>query len=432
MVLRTPRLPTNNEDDVKFVSFLLELKMSDSDSDSEGDKIRRTKRSVIVKFNFDDSDSSSSESEGPCARPSTSKRTKKLSSSEGSSGGEGRDPEENKSKYQFYHRIKKYLQAENDSSDDSWCPEGDSRPSTSQPAASAGGAPPADPVESESSDSDSSDASAEKCPICLHTFREQEIGTPNICEHSFCAPCIKEWSSNVQTCPIDRRPFTSIRIRSRYADGTFVRELPVEAKVTELRTEFDFTNCEVCHMSDREESMLLCDSCNGGYHMECLVPPLTEVPAGAWYCDCCFASESSGEDETRLLEELRAEIGSVETRLRVHRAISPGRQIPRTRQSERIRATIRNRRRDDTETADPAMPGTKDWSTWPSRDVCSVFHCRSLPSDDHHYDGDVHENQVHRCRTQNQKTEATATSRSEASNQNVRRGVRRRQLRQQI
>lgn len=201
----------------------------------------------------------------------------------------------------------------------------------------------------------------QKCPICLHTFRDQEIGTPNICEHSFCAPCIDEWSGNVQTCPIDRKPFDSIRVRSRFAGGVFVRDVPVAAKSTELKTEFDFTNCEVCNSSEREETMLLCDSCNAGYHMECLVPPLTEIPEGSWYCDYCFESESSEEDISRLTEELQAEIGITETRLRVQRVIPRAPRIPRTRQSERIRATILNRRRDNSQNemavVDITMPG---------------------------------------------------------------------------
>jgi histone demethylase JARID1 len=34
--------------------------------------------------------------------------------------------------------------------------------------------------------------------------------------------------------------------------------------------------------------MLLCDSCNGGYHIFCLANQLPEVPIGDWYCDSCI------------------------------------------------------------------------------------------------------------------------------------------------
>ena len=49
--------------------------------------------------------------------------------------------------------------------------------------------------------------------------------------------------------------------------------------------------CEICSLPDRASEMLLCDSCNSGYHMSCLTPPLTKVPTGEWYCPVCAAKE---------------------------------------------------------------------------------------------------------------------------------------------
>lgn len=40
----------------------------------------------------------------------------------------------------------------------------------------------------------SSDEDAENCPICLNTFRDQAVGTPENCAHYFCLDCIVEWS----------------------------------------------------------------------------------------------------------------------------------------------------------------------------------------------------------------------------------------------
>lgn len=40
-------------------------------------------------------------------------------------------------------------------------------------------------------------------------------------------------------------------------------------------------------MADREETLLLCDGCDNGYHMECLYPPLEYVPIEEWYCPEC-------------------------------------------------------------------------------------------------------------------------------------------------
>lgn len=50
----------------------------------------------------------------------------------------------------------------------------------------------------------------------------------------------------------------------------------------------DPTFCEICHQSDREDRMLLCDNCDRGYHLECLTPPMTAVPIEEWFCPDCF------------------------------------------------------------------------------------------------------------------------------------------------
>ena len=38
---------------------------------------------------------------------------------------------------------------------------------------------------------------------------------------------------------------------------------------------------------DREDRLLLCDSCDLAHHLECLTPPLSRVPRGLWYCPQC-------------------------------------------------------------------------------------------------------------------------------------------------
>ena len=41
--------------------------------------------------------------------------------------------------------------------------------------------------------------------------------------------------------------------------------------------------CEVCASAADAASMLLCDGCDDGYHMACLRPRLTALPAGDWF-----------------------------------------------------------------------------------------------------------------------------------------------------
>lgn len=45
--------------------------------------------------------------------------------------------------------------------------------------------------------------------------------------------------------------------------------------------------CEICHDPGRPDIMLLCDSCNAGYHTICLTPVLLHVPDGDWICPAC-------------------------------------------------------------------------------------------------------------------------------------------------
>jgi hypothetical protein len=52
--------------------------------------------------------------------------------------------------------------------------------------------------------------------------------------------------------------------------------------------------CQVCMRRDGP-TMLLCDECDAGYHMKCLVPRLYRVPAGAWVCPVCVAVVPVGE-----------------------------------------------------------------------------------------------------------------------------------------
>ena len=46
-------------------------------------------------------------------------------------------------------------------------------------------------------------------------------------------------------------------------------------------------SCEVCSLTNRDSDMLVCESCNRGYHTFCLRPRLFEVPSESWFCGDC-------------------------------------------------------------------------------------------------------------------------------------------------
>lgn len=45
--------------------------------------------------------------------------------------------------------------------------------------------------------------------------------------------------------------------------------------------------CRVCNDGGDDESMLLCDVCDNGFHIYCLSPPLAAIPEGEWHCSEC-------------------------------------------------------------------------------------------------------------------------------------------------
>ncbi|NWV52194.1 PHRF1 protein, partial [Daphoenositta chrysoptera] len=192
----------------------------------------------------------------------------------------------------------------------------------------------------------SSDEDGENCPICLNTFRDQAVGTPESCSHYFCLDCIVEWSKNANSCPVDRILFNYINIRARFG-GKILKKIPVENTKTQgTDGEDDPTFCEVCGRSDREDRLLLCDGCDAGYHMECLNPPLSEVPVDEWFCPACAPMGANGAADADPVSEeevaaLMADVVPTTSRLRPHVRT---RAIARTRQSERVRATVNRNR----------------------------------------------------------------------------------------
>ncbi|KAM6308944.1 PHD and RING finger domain-containing protein 1 [Aegotheles albertisi] len=192
----------------------------------------------------------------------------------------------------------------------------------------------------------SSDEDGENCPICLNTFRDQAVGTPENCSHYFCLDCIVEWSKNANSCPVDRILFKYISIRAHFG-GKILKKIPVENTKTQGNDgEDDPTFCEVCGRSDREDRLLLCDGCDAGYHMECLNPPLSEVPVDEWFCPACATMDVSAAADTDHVSEeevaaLVADVIPTTSRLRPQVRT---RAIARTRQSERVRATVNRNR----------------------------------------------------------------------------------------
>ncbi|CAL1548899.1 unnamed protein product, partial [Lymnaea stagnalis] len=110
----------------------------------------------------------------------------------------------------------------------------------------------------------SGDENCDRCPICLNRLRNQDIGTPESCDHCFCLECIQEWARVTNTCPVDRQVFRIVLARHAGEEKIY-KQFPVDdTKQDNEEVEDDPTFCEVCGQSDREDRLLLCDGCDMG------------------------------------------------------------------------------------------------------------------------------------------------------------------------
>jgi hypothetical protein len=145
----------------------------------------------------------------------------------------------------------------------------------------------------------SSDGDSQKCPICLDTFRAQEVGTPDTCDHFFCTGCLLAWSANANTCPLDRKEFNVILVRHN-PEGEVIRRIPVRQNPVQIEIEDFFLQdlicCALCFRNDRENTMFCCYGCCFSYHQECVSAFLDTMALDGWFCPIChyvrFASEA--------------------------------------------------------------------------------------------------------------------------------------------
>ena len=70
---------------------------------------------------------------------------------------------------------------------------------------------------------------------------------------------------------------------ARITTPCYLPDVNDEYVPAKVRPEDDY-HCEVWRRINSPDTMLSCDRCNLGYHMECLSLPMLEVPMGEWYC----------------------------------------------------------------------------------------------------------------------------------------------------
>ncbi|KAF9883963.1 hypothetical protein FE257_002645 [Aspergillus nanangensis] len=69
---------------------------------------------------------------------------------------------------------------------------------------------------------------------------------------------------------------------------SLLRPAPPRVRKSDGRKFGDAQKCEICGKSEDRPSILVCDSCENGFHKHCLDPPLTTVPEYDWHCPKCL------------------------------------------------------------------------------------------------------------------------------------------------
>uniref|UniRef100_A0A182FRT8 Uncharacterized protein n=1 Tax=Anopheles albimanus TaxID=7167 RepID=A0A182FRT8_ANOAL len=95
-----------------------------------------------------------------------------------------------------------------------------------------------------------------------------------------------------------------------------------EAEEEEEEEEEDEGNedhaCQECKKMDQPEWILLCDSCDKGYHCACLKPVLFTIPEGDWFCPVCQHRQLIVRLQSKLdlFDALQAKLAAEERRRR--------------------------------------------------------------------------------------------------------------------
>ena len=145
------------------------------------------------------------------------------------------------------------------------------------------------------------------CVICTEsTTRPCDRAKLEPCAHSFCHGCIAQWSSISCECPVCRTAAVCLVTASGARIAIDPQTLHLEpsagddaAAAASLAGDgggdiSTWSGCEVCELSTSPSTLLLCDICDGAYHIACLQPPLPAVPEGNWFCPACDVGTDAG------------------------------------------------------------------------------------------------------------------------------------------
>jgi len=130
------------------------------------------------------------------------------------------------------------------------------------------------------------------CGICLEEVNSTVNKGSLQCKHEFHLPCISQWSSVTNMCPLCKDRFQFIltegkKINVQHRDANFGNdENGIDLEALEQIV------CFVCADAEDEANLLICDGdCGRGAHTYCI--GLELIPEGHWFCQSCQSQRSS-------------------------------------------------------------------------------------------------------------------------------------------
>lgn len=96
----------------------------------------------------------------------------------------------------------------------------------------------------------------------------------------------------VLSSPLPLSPAPGSKGSKDSKDGSLLGPGLALLPLTRVPKNIETLMCELCNGGHHEEKIILCDSCDKGYHMFCLSPPLVDVPNGEWNCPRCKAKDT--------------------------------------------------------------------------------------------------------------------------------------------
>jgi hypothetical protein len=73
----------------------------------------------------------------------------------------------------------------------------------------------------------------------------------------------------------------------------------------------DDAPCEVCGKSGDDDKAILCETCDGAFHMYCLSPPLHAVPEGDWFCAKCSDAMKASLNQEVVVKKEAAQVDAM-------------------------------------------------------------------------------------------------------------------------